>query len=119
MTKAKKNPSKKTAIKSAPKPAQKKATSKLPLVVVRTYSAGVHIGELVARAGQEITLANARRLWRWRGANTLNEVALHGVAQEYTRLSEPVPSITLTQAIEVIQAASEAVSSLTTSRWAP
>lgn len=117
MTKAK-NPSKKIATKSAPKKAAPKAP-KRPLVVVRTYSAGVHIGELVSRKGIEVTLANARRLWRWRGAYTLNEVALHGVAQEYTRISEPVPSIELTQAIEVIPVAPAAVESLTNSRWAP
>lgn len=89
------------------------------LVIVRTYSAGVHIGELVSRNGQEATIANSRRLWRWRGANTLNEAALYGVAQEFTRISEPVPSIDLTQVIEVIPVASAAVKNLTTSRWAP
>lgn len=101
------------------KPAVKSETTKRKFVIVRTYSAGVHIGELVSRKGTEVTLANARRLWRWRGANTLNEVALRGVAQEYTRLSEPVPSIDLTQAIEVIPVSRGAVVSLTASRWAP
>ena len=88
------------------------------LVVVRTYSAGVHIGKLAEREGTAVTLTDARRLWRWRGANTLNEVATHGVAQGYTRLSEPVPTITLTQAIEVIPVSDDAKDSLTTSRWA-
>jgi len=107
---------KKTAMK---KPTAKPKATKRPLVIVRTYSAGVHVGELVSRKGIEVTLANARRLWRWRGANTLNEVALRGAAQEFTRLSEPVPSIDLTQAIEVIPVEPPAVASLTTSRWAP
>lgn len=88
-----------------------------PLVVVRTYGAGVHVGRLVSRRGQDVELADARRLWRWRGANTLHEVALHGVAQEHTRLSEPVSSIHLPTTVEVIAVAKEAVESLTTSRW--
>lgn len=43
------------------KSASKKITPKRPYVVVRTYSAGVHCGELVSRKGQEVVLANARR----------------------------------------------------------
>lgn len=93
------------------------SNQKRGLVVVRTYGAGVHVGELVSRKGEEVELANARRLWRWRGANTLNEVALTGVAEEYTRLSEPVPRIFLTTALEVIPVAKAAVPSLINSRW--
>ena len=33
-----------------------------PYVIVRTYSAGVFAGELVARNGREVELSNARRL---------------------------------------------------------
>lgn len=87
------------------------------LVVVRTYGAGVHVGILRARVGQVVELADARRLWRWSGANSLSEVATRGVDQEYTRLSEPVPEIVLTQAMEVIPVQEAALPSLTTSRW--
>lgn len=37
-------------------------------VIVRTYSAGVHVGELVSHKGTEVTLKNARRIWKWVGA---------------------------------------------------
>ena len=42
-------------------------TKKLKYVSVRTYSAGVFAGELVSRKGQEVVMANARRLWMWSG----------------------------------------------------
>ncbi|MEO7592332.1 MAG: hypothetical protein ABI134_14040 [Byssovorax sp.] len=87
------------------------------LVVVRTYSAGVHIGTLAKRSGKEVVLTDARRLWRWRGANTLNEVALRGVDDSYSRISEPVPSITLTEAVEIIECSRAAEGNLTRSRW--
>lgn len=78
-------------------------------VIVRTYSAGVHIGELDGKwddVNKPITLKNARRIWRWRGANTLNEVATVGLNRnEYSRISKPVSSIQLS-AIEVIPVAS-------------
>jgi hypothetical protein len=86
-------------------------------VVVRTFSAGVHVGTLAECNGTAVLLKDARRLWRWRGANSLNEVANAGVAEEWTRLSEPVDAILLTQAIEVIPCTAKAKESLTRSRW--
>jgi len=86
-------------------------------VVVRTYSAGVHCGTLAAQDGKNVTLHDARRIWRWRGANTLNELALHGAEQAWTRISEPVAETDLSEAIEVIATTSEAQSDLCKSRW--
>ena len=76
--------------------------------VIRTYSAGVHAGTLKSQDGKVVVLTDAVRIWRWRGANTLHELALHGPAQNWTRISEPVPEITLTEAIEIIPVAAEA-----------
>jgi hypothetical protein len=71
------------------------------MVLVRTYSAGVHFGELKSRDGKEVVLTNARRLWSWRGACSLSQVAIDGVAEE-SKISVAVPEITLTEAIEII-----------------
>ena len=89
-----------------------------PLVIVRTYGAGVHVGLLARIDGQEVELLDSRRLWRWQGANTLSEAALRGVSDGYTRLSEPVPQTVLPTAIEVLPVAEAAAKSLTKSRWA-
>ena len=76
-----------------------------PEVIVRTYSAGVHVGAVKERNGQEVVLTNARRLWKWEGAFTLNAVATAGVKRNDSRISVPVPEITLIQAIEIIPVA--------------
>lgn len=89
-----------------------------PFVVVRTYSAGVHVGTLVSRKGREVTLANARRVWRWRGANTLHELAQKGAAEDWTRISEPTAEIVLTEAVEIITATKAGAANLSRSRWA-
>jgi hypothetical protein len=89
----------------------------LPYVVVRTYSAGVHFGELADRTGKEVTLKNARRLWRWFGANTLNEVATKGVSRE-SKVSDPVPQVFLTEAIEIITCSPEGEAALREAQWA-
>lgn len=88
--------------------------------VIRTYSAGVHTGvvENVSADGKIVTLRDARRIWRWRGANTLNEIALRGVhLTEHTRISEPVNRLTVTECIEIIPTTDEARSNLEMSRW--
>lgn len=86
-------------------------------VLVRTYSAGVHCGTLSSMNGKEVALTDARRVWRWRGANSLSELSQNGAAKEYTRISEPVPTTVLTEAIEVIACSDLGREDLSNSRW--
>lgn len=86
-------------------------------VVVRTYSAGVHCGTLAEVGGTAVLLTDARRVWRWRGANSLHELATDGPAEDYTRISTPVARILLTQAVEVIPCTPKAQTNLSRSRW--
>ena len=72
------------------------------IVLIRTYSAGVHFGALESRHGKEVVLANARRLWSWAGACSLSQVAVDGVDLKNSKISVVVPEITLTEAIEII-----------------
>lgn len=97
--------------------ATKKKKTKRQYVVVRTYSAGVHVGELVSRNGKEVVLASAKRIWRWFGANTLHEVALRGILPT-SKVSDAVAHITLTEAIEVIPCESAAEACLRGAAWA-
>jgi len=86
-------------------------------VVVRTIHAGVHVGTLVDRRGSEVDLAHARRIWAWKGANTLHEIAISGVGSG-SRVSKPVQEITLLGVIEVIRATPEARANLEAATWA-
>lgn len=83
--------------------------------IVRTYSAGIHMGTVVECNGTAVLLKDARRLWRWNKAFTLNEASQNGVGEE-SRISEPVPMILLTQAIEVLPCSPQAVKNLSRSR---
>ena len=86
-------------------------------VLIRTYSAGVHFGILAKHEGREVELRDARRIWSWRGANTLNEIALHGVAKDGSRVSEQVARVILTEVIEIIPLTQEAIDSLGAAGW--
>jgi hypothetical protein len=75
----------------------------LEYVVVRTYSAGVHIGYLLKQEYKEVVLVNSRRVYYWEGANTLSDVANIGsVLPKNCKITAPVSRITLTEAIEII-----------------
>lgn len=84
-------------------------------VIIRTRSAGVHTGFLLEWSGTAVQLGEARRIWSWAGAFTLNEIALRGCAEE-SRISEAVPLIALTEAIEIIPCTPEAQDNLVRSR---
>lgn len=79
-------------------------------VIIRTYSAGVHFGTLVSAVGKEVHLKNARRIWSWEGAFTLNAVATNGVKS--AKLPVPVTDIYLTEAIEIIPCSEKAAKQL-------
>jgi hypothetical protein len=80
-------------------------------VLIRTYSAGVHIGVLLSHNGKEATLTDSRRIWSWQGAFTLSEISQRGVGAG-SRLSLAVPAIVLTEVIEVIPCSAEAEAQL-------
>ncbi len=68
--------------------------------LLRTFSAGVHIGDVVAINGCEAHLKNSLRLWKWEGGGlSLSAVANNGV--EKARLNK-TGDVYLTNVIEFI-----------------
>lgn len=81
--------------------------------VVRTRSAGVFAGYVKSRDGQEVELLNARRLWYWDGAASLSELSQQGTKSPANcKFPQEVPSILLTEVIEVIPASKKAKDSI-------
>jgi len=86
----------------------KKVSGKL--FVVRTYSAGVFFGEIKKRVAQEVTMTNVRRLWSWKGANELFQLASEGVKNPNDcKFSVIIPEVLLVNAIEIIPCTNEAI----------
>ena len=83
--------------------------------IVRTYSAGVHMGYLHECNGSCVILKDARRLFSWTEAFTLHEISQNG-GGEASRISMPVPEIYLSEAIEVIPCSEKATKNLQRSR---
>lgn len=82
-------------------------------VIVRTYTAGVFAGYLKSRNGQEVVLKKARRLWSWSGAASLSELSQTGTAKpKDCKFPEEVETVTLLQAIEILNVTSKAKKSI-------
>jgi len=88
----------------------------LPFVIIRTYSAGVHIGFLKSSedtlAGMKVTLVNSRRIYSWAGALTLSDLAVIGTYNpDECKITLEVPEIVLI-AVEIISVTPEGYRSL-------
>lgn len=85
-------------------PAAKAVSLKgMPYVIARTYSAGVFAGYQKSRKGQEVELLNARRLWYWKGAASLSQLAMEGVlCPTECKFPCEVDSVELLQVIEIL-----------------
>lgn len=80
-----------------------KKVSALPYVIVRCTGAGVHAGHLVSRKGAEVRLKDSRRIWYWKGANSLSELAVYGAKYPTEcKFAVVVPTIDLFDACEII-----------------
>lgn len=72
-------------------------------VLVRTCSAGVYVGYLNNRNGREVVLSNARMIHYWSQAAGVNQIAVDGIGDLVnSRLTVPVETITLLEAIAII-----------------
>lgn len=89
------------------------------IVMVRTYSAGVHFGTLVSKDGKEIVLRDARRVFYWTNACSLSQLANQGSQNKNTenKISVAVSEILLTEAIEIIPMTKESFDNLTEVIW--
>jgi hypothetical protein len=81
--------------------------------IVRTYSAGVMAGYISKEKGQEVEIIEARRLWYWKGAASLSQLAVDGVSKP-TEYKFPVamPKLRVKQAIEILPCTEKARKSI-------
>lgn len=82
-------------------------------VIVRTYSAGVFAGYLESRSGQEVILKDARRIWYWKGAASLSQLATDGTSKpKECKFPCTVDRVELLQAIEILDVTEKAKESI-------
>lgn len=91
--------------------------SQLQKAVIRTYSSGVHYGEVEEYNPQygTVKLKNSRRLWRWEVAGkkdvSLSGVALYGLG-DGSKVCNVLPEHHIAEVIEIIPCTDEAIASI-------
>lgn len=81
--------------------------------IVRTYSAGVFFGRIESRTGQEVVMRDARRIWYWKGAASLSQLAIDGTSKpDECKFPEAVDRVELLQVIEILDMTDKALKSL-------
>lgn len=92
-----------------------------PFVITRGTQTGVQCGYLVANTPAGVVLREARQIWRFGGAETLQEVAAKGAdLKQTTRISQPAPALSTLRHADVgsvIECSPEAEANLRQSRW--
>lgn len=84
-------------------------------VIIRTYSAGVWFGVLEQKAGNEVILTKARRMYKWwaKESISLSGVARYGIKQDDSKICGELDSVWL-EAIEIIPVTGNAAESIRT-----
>lgn len=81
--------------------------------IIRADRAGVFAGNIKERNGSEVTMTNVRRLWFWRGAASLSQMAVDGVScPNECNFTVVVPEMTIFGVIEVIPCSEKAEASI-------
>ena len=99
-----------------------KSNEGLDYVMIRTYSAGVHMGYLKKRestlAGIEVVLLDATRIYSWSGACSLSQLAMEGSKKpDDCKLAMAVSQIEIV-AIEIIPVTDDSFNNLNSiKRW--
>ena len=85
----------------------------MPYKIIRTARAGVFAGYLKTRTGSETILINARRLWYWKGAASLSQLAMEGIScPNECKFPVVVSSVELLETIEVLDVTEKARKSI-------
>lgn len=81
--------------------------------IIRAKDAGVFFGNIKERKGDEVVLTDCRRIWYWKGAASLSQLATEGVNdQRLSKFTVIVPEITVLGVIEIIPCSDKAVASI-------
>ncbi len=89
-------------------------------VIVRSIGAGVFAGTFVSRKGKEVILKNARRIYYWKGAATLSQLAMEGTScPGDCKFPCEVDHVEILEACEILEVTAKAKKSIASVKvWA-
>ena len=81
--------------------------------IVRSKYAGVFAGYIKSKKGQTVVMTKARRLWYWKGASSLSQLAMEGVkCPDECKFPCEVAEVELFEVIEILNVTEAAKKSI-------
>ncbi len=82
-------------------------------VIIRADRAGVFFGTLKEKNGNEVRLADVRRIWYWDGAASLSQLAVDGTTRPTNcKFTVTVPEMAVLGVIEITPCSDKAIKSI-------
>jgi len=80
------------------------ATASSDYYIIRTDRAGVFFARIKSRRPRHnsLVLADARKIWRWSGANSVEDIAVAGISAS-SRVTRAVPEMEVYEPCQVIR----------------
>lgn len=99
-------------VRSDSVPTEAKKLGDYPYRIVRTRSAGVFAGYVKSLEGQTVEMVEARRIWYWKGANSLSQLAMDGTNTPSECKFPEAVTVTLFEVIEILTVTDKAQKSI-------
>jgi len=81
------------------------------ICVVRSNMAGVFFGEVIGIEGSQVLIKNARKIYRWNGANTVEDISQTGIL-DTSRVTVQVDVILIEKFEQIIPCTEFAIKNL-------
>lgn len=82
-------------------------------VIVRAEGSGVFFGTLTAKNDSEVQLTNARKLYYWSGANTVEDLAVAGAKNpQNCKFTVAVDEVTINKYLQIIPCTKASISNI-------
>ena len=81
-------------------------------VIVRADKPGVFFGKLIHRDGQEVLMQNARKIFRWEGAGSVEQIACDGVSAEGSKITCEIEQMLIFGADQILPCAAASIANL-------
>jgi hypothetical protein len=72
-------------------------------VIVRCVYSGVFFGTLLSQKGQEVELGNFRKIYYWKDAYTIEDIATNGINRKKSKVTVVVKNGIVTDATQIIK----------------
>lgn len=80
-------------------------------VIIRGDRSGVFFGTLKSLNGQSAELEDCRKIWRWEGAKSVEQISIDGVHSD-SRITQKVSNLIICDVIQILECTEMSISKI-------